>query len=800
MPFTCAHTLKARSNDHGRCVLPEGGWVSSRFFNPGELLESLGGSRWGDISGLRFENRPLHHKVHCRSGRRDHGAISSAADTHFTKVMGEALDIYYGEGEYNGMRFLNARLGLILCCVSTFILLGARSVGAGQSEISLRKSVVVIDVGEPSYVHYVVNELRQQIKTATGTAPMLSYDLNEGLHAGGTLLVVGRAMASRLAQKDNGAPQVTDRDPGEQGFVLKALQLAGNKNVVLAAGSDSAGTNYAVMQLRQVLAESASGLTVTGNIDLKEKPQFKERGLYLHQHWRYNYPWATWSWSVEDWKRALDMAAYLRVNLVMLWPHMDMLTPPLSVPEQDYLTDIREVIDYAYRKRGIKIWMVEGPNVLLDSPEAKQLPVERRDYYAFANMAGGGLKNPADPKQFAALMANREALYRAVPNADGYSLIDSDPGGWLGSPESEFVDLFVGNRKLLDQYHERPREAALVYWLLASWGTGTAEENWRDAMRGMEQRVSGPREYLVVWAPQLKLAKELGVLGRSIFFPYGIIEGEPTFPLTNLNFAIIRRSLEYTSGYAGLQGTMANSQTFLMQLPNLYYFTHYGWSDEGDKVNDLEVLRALGKLLFPERAELLAEAWAQLNTSGSQAALTKAEEVEELVKSGRTGRVGTIGSYVFPRPTQVLIDLVTMLHIHASAERVREQVAASRPQEDVVAALEGYLREMLDWQKKNGFFGAYGVGRRVVYDNFVHGSDAQMVRAALQDFASEPKRREEWESLIVSKLSGHGYNEELVKSFAGQLFGTYKPSRGEIEKKIFLRLPPRNELAPWAQP
>jgi L-rhamnose-H+ transport protein len=44
----------------------------------------------------------------------------------------------------------------------------------------------------------------------------------------------------------------------------------------------------------------------------------------LHQHWRYNNPYAAWRWSAEDWKRASDMAAYLRVNLVMLWPHMSM--------------------------------------------------------------------------------------------------------------------------------------------------------------------------------------------------------------------------------------------------------------------------------------------------------------------------------------------------------------------------------------------------------------------------------------------------------------------------------------------
>lgn len=696
------------------------------------------------------------------------------------------------------MRTRTPAVYLVLLAATSLVASAAPNAQELPPEVSLRKSVVVLDVAEPSYVHYAVSELRQQIKSAVGAAPTLSYDLDEALRMDGTLVVVGRQMAGQLARHFENVPRIDDRDPGPQGFILKTLRLAGNKPVVLAAGSDSFGTNYAVMQLRQVLLESASGVAVPEPLAVRDTPKFQVRALYLHQHWRYNYPWATWSWGVEDWKRALDMAAYLRVNLVMLWPHMDMLAPPLSVPERDYLADIREIIDYAHRKRGIKIWMVEGANVLLDSPEVKRLPVERRDYYAYANMTGGGLKNPSDPKQLAALMANREALYRAVPNADGYSLIDSDPGGWLGSPASEFVNLFVGNRKLLDQYHERPRDAALIYWLLASWGTRTAEENWRDAMRDMEQRVSAPRRYLVIWAPQLKLAKELGLLPESVFFPYGIIEGEPSFPLTNLNFGTIRKALEYTADDQGLEGTMANSQTFFMQLPNIYYFTHFGWSDEPAQAHDSEALDALGKLLFPQKAELLARAWAQLNAPGSAAALALAGQLQALAANHRMGRVGTLGTYIFPAPTQVLTDLITMLRIHGSAENVREKAAASVPPGEVMAAVTAYLRQMLDWQKLNGFFGAYGVGKRVVYDRFVHGRDAQAVQSVLDKIAATPAERQKWEARVVNELSSGGYNEVILKSFAGQLFGTYSPSRGEIEKKIFLRLPPPDELTPWA--
>src|SRR5262249_25221655 len=152
--------------------------------------------------------------------------------------------------------------------------------------------------------------------------------------------------------------KITDQMPGDQGYILKVMRFGENKNVVLAAGSESHGTNYALMELRQRLCESRSGLGLSDSLDILEKPRLKVRGLYLHQHWQYNYRYATWSWSVEDWKKALDLVAYLRVNLVLTWPHMDMLAPPLSNPEKEYLADFREIIDYAQRKRGIEIWEV----------------------------------------------------------------------------------------------------------------------------------------------------------------------------------------------------------------------------------------------------------------------------------------------------------------------------------------------------------------------------------------------------------------------------------------------------------
>ena len=305
--------------------------------------------------------------------------------------------------------------------------------------MSLKNSEVVLEAGEASYVHYAVEEFRRQVERITGSAPALHYDLRDVTPNAGALVVVGRGMAARLAQGWESVPRITSQEPGPQGFLLKTLTGAGRPPVIVAAGSDSVGTNYAVLELRQRVLAASSGPFVPDSLDVRETPASKVRGLYLHQHWRYRHPYAAWSWSVEDWKRAFDIAACLRVNLVLLWPHMDMITPPLSVAEESYLADVREIVDYARRKRGIEVWLVEPANVLLDTPEARRLPMESRDYYVWAHSAGTSrdgrtykpgpaLKNPGDPIDLAALMANREALYRRVPNADGYGYIDMDPG------------------------------------------------------------------------------------------------------------------------------------------------------------------------------------------------------------------------------------------------------------------------------------------------------------------------------------------------------------------------------------
>jgi hypothetical protein len=702
------------------------------------------------------------------------------------------------------------------------LMIASRNAEAG--EISLNLAGVVVDADEASYVHYTISELRRQIELLTGYAPVLFHDLEEamGTHEVeklglkipvGSLVMVGRAMANRLAQTHDEVKKVTDQYPGEQGFVLKSMEAAGGRNMVLATGSDSHGSNYALMELRQLLTESTSGLGVTDDLDLLDKPNMKVRGMFIHQHWKYNYPYCPWSWSADEWKRVIDTLAYMRYNLLMPFSHTDNIAPrgnPTNA-EKEYLADLREIIDYAHRRRGMKVWLMESGNILLDSPEYTLLSAERRDHYTGdwgwpgkrEDPRSPSMKDPSNPEDFAAMMAQRESVIRHVPNADGYGCIDSDPGRkipWCTT--TEFVDLFVGYRELIERYHERPDEVTQFIWLNWGWGTEKQEEdNWRNVMSDWVKRVEGPRDFqLWMWNKQAPIAQELGELPQTSLMTHAVTGGGCDLGFTSIHFDGIRGVFDSAADYPGVDSITANALTYLVEFPNIFFFGQYAaWSSKNKNADNLTILQDAARHFFPEQAELLAQSWAQLIEPGSEAAFTAAERIEELLENNQTGRTGTIGSFVFPEPTQVFQDLVRMLRIHAKAETVRERVDRKEPINEVREAVVSYLDDMLQWQKIVGFYGAYGPDKQVSWELFaaIQSSDPKTVIAAWEQTMQKRDDREKLQRGIVKELCERGYTHWIVFSLVGQHlwgyrtqgFGGFLPSNKFDEKKYIDAMP-----------
>ena len=699
-------------------------------------------------------------------------------------------------------------LSLALC------VLPAVSPKARPGEISLSRAGVVVDVDEASYVHYTIVELRRQIELLTGYAPILFYDLEEALQTAEveelgltipvrSLVVVGRAMADRLASSRKEMKPITDDYPGEQGLVLKSMRTEDGRNIVLAAGSDSQGTNYALMELRQLLTESSSGFAVPAALDLLDTPTVKERGMFIHQHWRFNYPYCPWSWSVDEWKRVVDTLAYMRYNLLMPFAHTDIMAPRAtpSIAEKEYLAGLREIIDYAQRRRGMKVWLMESANILQDQPEDARLAPERRDHYRGEwswpskpeSPRDPGMKDPTTPVEYAALMAHRESVFRHVPNADGYGCITSDPGRrmpWATS--AEFVDLFVGYRELLERHHERPDEVTQFIWLNEGWGTGTQEENWRDVMTDWAKRVEGPRNFHIwFWDRQAPIANEAGEMSRTSLMTHALTGGGNDIGFTKIHFGEqagisgsgnltsaggIRKVFDEVAEYPELVGITANALTYLVEFPNFYFFgNHAAWSNRDKNADDLTILRDAARHFFPENAEILAEAWFQLSQSGSKRAFAAAGRIEELLDNNNTGRSGTVGAFVFPQSTQVLEDLVKMVRIHGAAEKVREEVERNGGVKAVRAAALDCMRKMLDWQKAVGYFGAYGPNKEVSWDWFRIGPDSQTVMDAWAKFIQDRDDREQLHRGIFKELCKDGYTHWIVYSLVGQHLWGFKP-------------------------
>lgn len=105
--------------------------------------------------------------------------------------------------------------------------------------------------------------------------------------------------------------------------------------------------------------------------------------------------------------------AYFGLNLLMIWPIVDMMPHPLGDGDRTFLAKMREVTEYARRERGFEIWMGAAANTMIHGDGG--VPVERREHDTRLD-----LRDPTDPAGLARLLANREELYRILDNADFY--------------------------------------------------------------------------------------------------------------------------------------------------------------------------------------------------------------------------------------------------------------------------------------------------------------------------------------------------------------------------------------------
>ena len=430
-------------------------------------------------------------------------------------------------------------------------------------------------------------------------------------------------------------------------------------------------------------------------------------GMYVHQHWPYNHPYAARTWTAEDYRGYADGLTKLGYNTIMIWPVLETMPSPLTPSDRANLEKIATVIDILHHEFNMRVWVPLCPNVAANNKEAVKYPFEKRHFFYCDKRV-----NPADPAAVRQMIKRLEELLRPLAKIDALAVIDSDPGGYPGSTNAQFVNLLAEYRQTLNRL--RPG-IELYYWMHVGWEAycrfyqtgefkwGTAEEA-RDVLTRLQRLNPKPWGITVntlidLFPPpdrtHLAIASKLGLASRAVGFSYGAIEGEPTFPMTNFG-----GHNAFNAGRTKApRGVMGNAQTHCVQLPNTFAFAR---GAKGQPVTEADYLEFAEDLIVG-RGQLIVKAWQALAGEDPAVKRDMAEELVALPK-GKLA-TGRLKGLLFGDPQRFLTDLVMQLRLKAA---FHDFVAATKSDRDVKPSFQDFVRAAKLWQRQHGYECAWG--------------------------------------------------------------------------------------------
>jgi hypothetical protein len=346
------------------------------------------------------------------------------------------------------------------------------------------------------------------------------------------------------------------------------------------------------------------------------------RGFYLHACWMYNYPFAVRTWQREDYDRMFQLLKRLGYNTVMLWPCAEAVPAPISEADRRDLLKFRRILEDG-RKYGLETWLVLC--AVTSKPEIAAKPWMQRSLWPYLETA-----RLDDPRKAEAFLKHRAAIIGILNNADGYVLIDGDPGSYPGAKPEDYVKVMLHDRKTIDRVGTHPKTQKVVPWIWAGWGI---ENPWTDAktrqpfVMGSLEAIKHQQQKLEPWEllpgrhahegygagrTNFEFVKKAGLLSRSTLYCYDAIEIEPSPPGSWLRFREIRTILKQERALSpGGRGWFGNSQTPILVIPNLYLFARGTADPKYLDLPDEKVLTDLAELLGGP-PEWLIPAWSCL--------------------------------------------------------------------------------------------------------------------------------------------------------------------------------------------
>ncbi len=410
-------------------------------------------------------------------------------------------------------------------------------------------------------------------------------------------------------------------------------------------------------------------------------------GMYVHQHWPYNHPYAARTWTLEDWRGFAGGLKQLGYNTVLIWPMLETMPDPLTPSDRASLEKHARVIDMLHNELGMRVMIVLCPNIIANA-QAAEATYETRHFYYTEHFV-----NPADKAAMAKMMAWREKLFRCLAHADAVAIIDSDPGGYAGSTDAQFVNLLGEHRKMLDHIRSG---IELDYWVLWGWeawsrfyGTGKLWKSDAELLDTVARfRDLNPEPWGL--ANGLEYAQKLGLGSRVISYNYGQIEGEPSFPLTNFG-----GTGAYGAGaHPGPRGVMGNAQTHCVQLPNIFAFAR---GAAGKPVTEADYVQFADDLIS-DQGRAIVGGWKAL--SGKDATLMRAQALSLRKLATQKLTTGRLRGLLFGDPARFLNDLVMQLEMKAAYQ---DFLQASRDGRNLKPALADFVAAAEVWQKQHGY-------------------------------------------------------------------------------------------------
>jgi len=425
-------------------------------------------------------------------------------------------------------------------------------------------------------------------------------------------------------------------------------------------------------------------------------------GIYVHQHWPYNHPYCARTWTVEDYRGYADGLTKLGYNTILIWPVLETRPSPLTPSDRANLKKVATVVDMLHGEFKMRVWVALCPNVAANDLEAAKDPFEKRHFFYCDRRV-----DPSDRTAVSRMTKRYEELLRPLAQMDAITVIDSDPGGYPGSTNAQFVNLLSEYRKMLNRL--RPG-IELDYWMHAGWEAycrfyqtgefkwGTAEEA-RDTLTRLQALNPEPWGITVntlsdLFPPpdrtHLAIANKLGLGARAVGFSYGAIEGEPTFPLTNFG-GLNALKAGQTKGPRGVVG---NAQTHCLQLPNTFAFARGAM---GKCVDDADYIEFADSLIEGQ-GQAIVKAWQALAGGESAAKRDMAQGLEGMSKTQLHS--GRLKGLLFGNPQRFLTDLMMQLRLKAAFD---DFVAAMGSERDSRPLFRIFVSAAGAWQKRHGY-------------------------------------------------------------------------------------------------